>query len=50
MIIDAHTHIFPDNQAPVFLKNTAEMFNVKTFGLATEAVVHYDNDLLYTFM
>nr|NQU91668.1 amidohydrolase family protein [Bacteroidota bacterium] len=40
MIIDAHTHIFPDDQAKVFLKNTAEMFNVKTYGLATE------NDLI----
>ena len=37
MIIDAHTHIFPDDQAEVFLKNTAEMFNVKTYGLATES-------------
>ena len=37
MIIDAHTHIFPDQQAKVFLKNTAEMFNVKTYGLATES-------------
>ena len=37
MIIDAHTHIFPDSQAAVFLKNTAEMFNVKTYGLATES-------------
>lgn len=35
MIIDAHTHIFPDAQAEVFLRNTAEMFGVKTFGLAT---------------
>ena len=37
MIIDTHTHIFPDNQAAVFLKNTAEMFNVKTYGMATES-------------
>ena len=37
MIIDAHTHIFPDPQAEVFLKNTSEMFNVKTYGLATES-------------
>jgi predicted TIM-barrel fold metal-dependent hydrolase len=37
MIIDAHTHIFPDPQAVVFLKNTSEMFNVKTYGLATES-------------
>ena len=37
MIIDAHTHIFPDDQAKVFLRNTAEMFGVKTYGLATEA-------------
>ncbi len=36
MIIDTHTHIFPDDQAAVFLKNTAEMFDVKTYGLATE--------------
>src|SRR5210317_999618 len=35
MIIDAHTHIFPDTQAKVFLKNTAEIFNVKTYGMAT---------------
>lgn len=36
MIIDAHTHIFPDAQAEVFLRNTAEMFGVKTYGLATQ--------------
>ena len=37
MIIDAHTHIFPDTQADVLLKNTADMFNVKTYGMATES-------------
>jgi len=35
MIIDAHTHIFPDNQAAAILQNTARMFQVKTYGKAT---------------
>jgi len=35
MIIDAHTHIFPDKQAPALLSRTARMFNVPTFGGAT---------------
>ncbi len=37
MIIDAHTHIFPDNQAKSILANTARMFNVRTYGTATAA-------------
>ncbi len=37
MIIDAHTHIFPDKQAAFILKNTADLFGVPTFGLATTA-------------
>jgi predicted TIM-barrel fold metal-dependent hydrolase len=35
MIIDAHTHIFPDEQAAAVLSKTARMFNVPTFGTAT---------------
>ncbi len=35
MIIDAHTHIFPDQQAAAVLKKTAQLFNVPTFGAAT---------------
>ncbi|MCP4707567.1 MAG: hypothetical protein GY869_02990, partial [Planctomycetes bacterium] len=35
MIIDAHTHIFPDHQAETILQNTARMFNVPTYGNAT---------------
>ncbi len=37
MIIDAHTHIFPDDQAETVLRNTAKMFNVPTYGKATAA-------------
>ncbi len=35
MIIDAHTHIFPDEQAAAVLSKTARLFNVPTFGAAT---------------
>jgi len=35
MIIDAHTHIFPDDQAAAVLNKTARMFNIPTFGAAT---------------
>jgi len=35
MIIDAHTHIFPDEQAAAVLNKTARLFNVPTFGAAT---------------
>lgn len=35
MIIDAHTHIFPDEQAPALLSRTARMFNVPTYGSGT---------------
>ncbi len=37
MIIDAHTHIFPDKYAATILQATAKMFNVPTFGAATAA-------------
>jgi len=37
MIIDAHTHIFPDEQAAAILQRTAGLFNVPTFGTATAA-------------
>lgn len=37
MIIDAHTHIFPDHQAEAALQATARMFNVPTYGTATAA-------------
>jgi len=42
MIIDAHTHIFPDKQAAAVLNKTAKLFNIPTFGTATA------NDLLRT--
>ena len=35
LIIDAHTHIFPDKQAPSIIQTTARMFNVRTYGRAT---------------
>jgi len=35
MILDAHTHIFPDDQAAAVLNKTARMFNIPTFGAAT---------------
>jgi predicted TIM-barrel fold metal-dependent hydrolase len=35
MIIDAHTHIFPDDQAEAVLNKTASLFNVPTYGAAT---------------
>lgn len=35
MIIDAHTHIFPDSQAAATLQSAARMFNIPTFGKAT---------------
>ena len=35
MIIDAHTHIFPDHQAAAALQAAARMFNVPTYGTAT---------------
>lgn len=41
MIIDAHTHIFPDEQATTVLSNTARLFNVPTYGAAKA------DDLLY---
>lgn len=37
LIIDCHTHIFPDKNAAAILQNTAKLFNVPTFGAATEA-------------
>lgn len=37
LIIDAHTHIFPDKNAAAILQNTAKLFNVPTFGTATAA-------------
>ena len=35
MIIDAHTHIFPDHQAASVLQHTARMFNVPVYGTGT---------------
>jgi uncharacterized protein len=35
LIIDAHTHIFPDDAAARILENTSKMFNVPTFGTGT---------------
>ena len=37
LIIDAHTHIFPDSYAAAVLQSTAKMFHVPTFGKATAA-------------
>ena len=37
MIIDAHTHIFPDNAAESILTFTARKFNVKVYGKGTAA-------------
>jgi uncharacterized protein len=37
LIIDAHTHIFPDDTAARILENTSKMFNVPTFGTGTAA-------------
>jgi len=37
LIIDTHTHIFPDSYAAAVLQSTAKMFNVPTFGTATAA-------------
>jgi predicted TIM-barrel fold metal-dependent hydrolase len=44
MIIDAHTHIFPDNAAESILKFTAQKFNVKVYGEGTAAdlIAHMD--------
>lgn len=35
IIIDAHTHIFPDTDAEKILKSTAQQFKVKVYGKAT---------------
>lgn len=35
LIVDAHTHIFPDTSAASLLQATARMFGVPTFGRAT---------------
>jgi len=37
MIIDAHTHIFPDHQAAAALQATSRMFGVPTYGAGTAA-------------
>jgi len=37
LIIDAHTHIFPDDIAARILENTSKMFNVPTYGTGTAA-------------
>lgn len=37
LIVDAHTHIFPDDSAARILENTSKMFNVPTFGKGTAA-------------
>jgi hypothetical protein len=37
LIIDAHTHIFPDDIAARILANTAKMFNVPIYGTGTAA-------------
>ena len=44
MIIDTHTHIFPDNAAESILKFTAQKFNVKVYGKGTAAdlIAHMD--------
>ena len=35
LIIDAHTHIFPEKQADAILQATAKMFNIKLYGKGT---------------
>jgi len=50
MIIDAHTHIFPDNQAAVILQNTVRKFHVQTYGKATASDILLqmdENDITY---
>jgi len=44
MIIDTHTHIFPDNAAEGILTFTARKFNVKVYGNGTAAdlIAHMD--------
>jgi predicted TIM-barrel fold metal-dependent hydrolase len=44
MIIDTHTHIFPDNAAESILRFTARKFNVKLYGKGTAAdlIAHMD--------
>jgi uncharacterized protein len=37
LIIDAHTHIFPEDSAARILENTSKMFNVPTYGTGTAA-------------
>jgi hypothetical protein len=37
LIIDAHTHIFPDDIAARILENTSKTFNVPTYGKGTAA-------------
>jgi hypothetical protein len=37
LIIDAHTHIFPDDIAQRILETTARNFNIKTYGKGTAA-------------
>jgi len=37
LIIDAHTHIFPDDSAARILENTSKTFNVPTYGKGTAA-------------
>lgn len=44
LILDAHTHIFPDDSAASILQSTAKMFNVPTFGAATAADLLFKMD------
>ncbi len=37
MIIDAHTHIFPDSQAAAAVEQTARLFRIRTYGNGTAA-------------
>lgn len=37
MIIDAHTHIFPDAQAEAVLRNLSARFGIRTYGTGTAA-------------
>ena len=37
LIIDTHTHIFPDAQAARILETTAKTFNIRTYGKGTAA-------------
>ncbi len=44
LIIDTHTHIFPDAQAARILETTAKTFNIRTYGKGTAADLIFQMD------